>query len=202
MTVFRSPGRLAGWLAALVVTSHFSVAFGERVLAMELGTDRMDRPTVSATVRDEDGAPITRHRIEFYLLPEFFPNEGKRLHGSHPVLLGSGTTNTAGQAETSFTPPFTGNATFEARVLATDGTQLASGTLIANIVREASPVPTFTRQPLQEIRKPLGFAILGLVAGLWLFLGILTLITVGTIRRSGHESDASNPSHVVAKSYQ
>ena len=181
--------RRATWLAVLALAGLPWAAAAPQS-SMELGVGRMDRPEVRATFTEEDGRPITRQRVAFYLVPDFFPNQGKRLNGTHPVLLGTDTTDTTGTASQAFEAPFTGDATFEARLLDENGRTVTSATIVAPIEREGSPAPETVSQPLEAVRTPFGFAIVGLVAGLWAFFAILTVWTVATIYRSGR-ADAS-----------
>ena len=169
----------------LLAFTWLAFASAEPTIAMELGVGRMDRTEVRATITQEDGRPMTRETVAFYLVPDFFPNEGKRLNGTHPVLLGTDTTDTTGTATQAFEPPFTGDATFEARLLDDGGRAVATATLVAPIERLQSPAPATVSQPLEAVRMPFGFAIVGLVAGLWLFFGVLTFWTIASIRRAG-----------------
>lgn len=171
---------------ALMLTVTVVVAQGVSV-EVELGTGRGDRPVMTALVLDAEGEPMTRQEVEFYLLPEFLPNEGKRLTGSNPVFMGSGRTDVVGRASTSYTPPFTGPAVVEARVIDGSGRQLASGQLQAEFVRDFNPIPPAVSQPLDAIRAPLGFGILALGAAIWLFLLVLTFTTVRRISWLGKE---------------
>lgn len=178
------------WSTLFALASWFSFAFAAPAITMELGVGRMDRSEVRATVTQEDGRPMTRATVAFYLVPDFFPNEGKRLNGTNPVLLGTDTTDTTGAAAQSYEAPFTGEATFEARLLDETGRTVASETLVAPIERVGSPAPDTLSQPLEAVRTPFGFAIVGLVAGLWLFFGVLTVWTIAAIRRAGGAAPA------------
>jgi len=176
---------------ALIATQLLAAAaLAQPTVTVELGTGFGGTPNVLARVTDEQGSPVTRRTVEFYLMPDFFPNDGGRLHGSRPVYLGVGTTDTTGTARSGFTPPFTGTALFEARLLAGDGRTETSAQLETDIVRSLDPSPPSISKPLASIRLPLGFAILGLVAGLWLFLIIVTVTTVRTLRKLGKEEPA------------
>ena len=182
------------WWPIAIALAVCTVAAAAPTITMELGAGRMDRTEVRATVIQEDERPMTRQTVAFYLVPDFFPNQGKRLHGTHPVLLGTDTTDTTGTASQSFEPPFTGEATFEARVLDDNGRTIASHSLLAAIERTDSPAPPTVSQPLEAVRTPFGFAIIGLVAGLWLFFGVLTVGTIASIRRAGRLAISSTGS--------
>lgn len=164
---------------------------------IEIGTGRTGRPEVVAFVHDASGAAATRRSVEFFLVPDFFPNAGRRLHGGHPVYLGTGTTDTVGRAAAMFAPPFTGTAHIEAHVLTSDGATEAIGTAGLDIVREVSPIPTTIFQPLDLIRQPLGFGVLGLVVLVWLFLGTLAVLTVRRILIIGRASAEKRSSRTV-----
>lgn len=167
------------------------------LIDIEIGTGRTGRPEVVAFVQDPSGAPVTRRSVDFFLIPDFFPNAGKRLHGGHPVYLGTGTTDTVGRAAAMFTPPFTGTALIEAHVTTSAGATEAVGRADLDIVREVSPIPTSIVQPLDQIRQPLGFGVLGLVVIVWLFLGTLAIVTVRRIARLGRSPETQRSSRTV-----
>lgn len=178
--------------AALPVVAQTPLKIG-----IEIGTGRTGLPEVVAFVHDESGAVVTRADVAFYLIPDFFPNAGKRNHGSHPVYLGTGTTDTVGRAATMFTPPFTGTAVLEAHVVTSDGATEAVGSTILDLIRDVSPIPTSIVQPLDQIRQPLGFGVLGLVVVVWVFLGSLTFLTVRRIAALGRAPDTQRSSRTV-----
>lgn len=181
----RRTARAIGLLATLWVLSP---GLAQPTVDVELGPGFGDKPNVIAHVVDDEGQPVTRRSVEFYLLPDFFPNEDKRLHGTRPVYLGSGTTDTTGTARTGYTPPFSGPARFEARLLDEEGGTQATGSLEEEISRTTNPAPPSISKPLASVRFPLGYAILGLVTGLWVFLIGLTVTTIRTLRRLGKEA--------------
>lgn len=168
----------AGWAAA------------EPQLTLELTRDRRDRPLLVATATDETGAPVTRHEVAFYLLPDFFPNRGERISGMHPVLLGTDTSDAVGTADEILEPLYTGTARFEARLLSEDGSTLATGRLEAEMVREASPMPDPIPPPLASVRRPIEISILAAVALVWLLLFGVLVVTLRSIRRIGKEATA------------
>ena len=186
----RSPLSIRSWWrrgAALAAVLMLSGALAEELqVSLELGTDRRGRTTVTAEVTDAEGNGVSRREVELYLIPDFFPNAGKTLHGGHPVLLGSDTTNVAGQAEIRYSAPYTGTSTFEARVTGADG-EISTGQLEAEIVREADPAPEPAEIPLAEVRRPLERTILAVVIAVWLFLFGLTFTTGRRIYRLGKE---------------
>ncbi len=184
----RSVSRFVVALALAVSGAAPVLAQAPLVIDLEIGTGRTGRPEVVAFVHDAAGAPVTRASVAFTLIPDdFFPNAGKRTNGVHPVDLGTGTTDTVGRAGTMFTPPFTGTAHIEARVVTSDGTTEAVGSAELALVREVSPIPTSIVQPLDQIRQPLGFGVLGLVVVVWLFLGSLAVVTVRRIAVLGRQ---------------
>lgn len=194
MRDLRSRGALFGGLGALgrclpfvVLLALLAAMAHAATVEVGLDTDRRGRPVIVAQALDDEGKPLTRRTVEFYLLAEFLPNEGDRLTGSHPVYMGSGTTDVVGKASTSYTPPFTGLAVFEARIFDEDGREEARGQVRTQIVREASLVPTVASRPLDGVRTPLGFSILALGVITWLFLLALALGTIRKIARLGKE---------------
>ncbi|UCH25824.1 MAG: hypothetical protein JSV66_18180 [Trueperaceae bacterium] len=154
-------------------------------IQMELGVDRKDRPIIITEITDAAGEPARRRQVDYYFIPDFFPNRGGRLHGSHPVYLGSATTNLIGAAEFRYTPPYSGTALFEARVEGSRDLAGGSAQLEAEVLLEESPVPELEPVPLAAIRRPLEIGILSTVIGVWLFLLLLTLTTIRRINRLG-----------------
>lgn len=192
-----SRGRIAGRARAAVaclLTALLAAgwAVAEPQLTLELGRDRRDRPMLVATAVDETGAPVTRHEVAFYLLPDFFPNGGARINGMHPVLLGTDTSDAVGAADEVIEPLYSGTARFEARLLGEDGSTLATGELEAEMVRETSPMPDPIPPPLAGVRQPIEISILVAVALVWLLLVTVLVVTLRSIRRIGKE-DAAQP---------
>lgn len=187
----RIAGRLRGAVACLasaLLVAGWAVA--QPVVTLELTRDRKDRPLLVATAVDETGAPVTRHEVAFYLLPDFFPNGGARISGMHPVLLGTDTSDAVGRADEILEPLYTGTARFEARLLSEDGSTLATGRLEAEMVREGSPMPDPIPPPLASVRRPIEIAILAAVALVWLLLVTVLVATLRSIRRIGKEATA------------
>jgi hypothetical protein len=181
----------AVWAALVAVLAFASALAASPQIKLALGTGLKDRPIVIAEVLDAEGKPITQREIDFYLMADFFPNAGNRLTGVHPVFLGTGTTDVVGRAQTFYSPPYTGRAVFEARLRGEH--EAATGRIEAGIVREENPVPGSIGHPLDAVRQPLGFTILALAVGLWLFLSVLTFTTVQRIRRLGKEVENGQP---------
>jgi hypothetical protein len=183
------PWFVATWrrsLIALMSALLLAGAFAQDALVtLELGSDRRGLPAITATVTDAAGTPLSRREVNFYFIPDFFPNAGNRLNGNWPVFLGSRTTNVVGQAQLPYDPPYTGLVEFEATVAASEGLGAGSGTMVADIVREDDPAPEPHEIPLVGIRRPLEQVILGIVIGVWLILLILTGSTMWMIHRRG-----------------
>lgn len=169
----------------------------DAVVTLELSSDRRGLPALTATVTDAAGTPLSRREVDFYFIPDFFPNAGQRLNGNHPVFLGSRTTNVVGQAQLPYAPPYSGRVDFEAAVAAGEGLGAGSGRLAADIVREDDPAPEAHEIPLLEIRRPLEQVILGIVIGVWLILLVLTGSTLLTIYRRGKEVTGADASRAA-----
>lgn len=161
-----------------------------QTLTLELGRDRRDRPALTSKATSADGAPITRAEVAYYLVPDFFPNDGARISGTHPVLLGSDTTDATGTAERRIEPPFSGPAEIEARLLGADGDVIATTTATFELVREGSPQPAPIEPPLAGVRRPLEIAILAAVAAVWILLLTVLVGTLVSIRRLGRDVPA------------
>jgi len=185
----RGAGRRSWILVVGVLAALWSLSgvLAEPQLTLELARDRRDRPLLVATAVDDAGAPITRHEVAFYLLPDFFPNGGKRINGMHPVLLGTDTSDAVGGADEVLEPLYTGTARFEARLLDDTGSTLATAALEAEMVRETSPMPEPIPPPLASVRRPIEISILSGVALVWLLLVVVLIVTLRSIRRFGKE---------------
>ncbi len=187
-------------LAVLVALALVGASLAQPQIAVELGVGRLDRTIVQATVTNPDGSAVNRKRVEFYLIADFFPNDGRRLSGMNPVYLGADTTDTVGKADTFFDPPFTGEATIEARLIGENGRTEHVGSAVTSFVRSSNPVTEEASKPLEAVRLPLGFGILALVVVVWIFLLWLSIYTVRHIEVLGKEAQAQKKAHAAASS--
>lgn len=187
-------------LAVLVALALVGTTLAQPQIDVELGVGRMDRTIVQATVTNPDGSAVNRRRVEFYLIADFFPNDGKRLSGMNPVYLGADTTDTVGKADTFFDPPFTGEATIEAHLIGENGRAEHVGSSLVAFERSSNPVTEEVSKPLEALRLPLGFGILALVVVVWIFMLWLSIYTVRHIEVLGKEAQAQKQAQAAASS--
>lgn len=190
-TFRRTAGRrfLAALLATLVALALVGSAAAQS-LTLELGVDRRDRPVLTSKVTNADGSPVTRAEVAFFLLPDFFPNEGSRINGLHPVPFGTDTTDATGTAERRIDPPYSGEVDIEARLLDAEGDAVASTRATFELVREGSPQPAPIEPPLAGVRRPIEITILAAVAAVWILLIAVFAGTLVSIRRLGRDPPA------------